>query len=82
MVDERPFVALLMAGKRLAIAPLSYHALCEVVGPRVERADNAPTGRVAGGLDALLELIAVTAIEATSGRGRLTVVPEGGSGAA
>lgn len=71
-----------MAGKRLPIASRPYLALCAEVGPRVERADNASAGRVAGGLDALLELIAVIAIEATSGRGRLTVVSEGESDAA
>ena len=71
-----------MASERLALASRPHHPLCEVVGPRVEPADNASAGRVAGGLDALLDLIADIAIEATAGRGRLSVVSGGGSGAA
>lgn len=71
-----------MANERLALASHLHHALCGVVGPRVERADNASAGRVAGGLDALLDLMADIAIEATPSKGRLTVVSGGGSDAA
>ena len=57
-------------------------ALPTFSGPLVEPADNASAGSAAGGLDALLELIADIAIEATAGRSRLTVMRGGGSDAA
>ena len=63
----------------LPLAPHRRAALSAFSSPRVESADNASAGRAAGGLDALLDLIADIAIEATAGRSRLTVMRGGGS---